>query len=1027
MKYYSGNRAPFVLALFSERDRDRVRETVEAMESAPFRVAPLTSRPSRSTARRACALLVFLSAGFARNRGLQDVFFDAKSAGVPVIPIQLDDAVMPEIITQALYAKNSIVARKYPTARSLAQRIMTAEVLTAPSLSAEQRKISRIRMGAAALAAAVVLAVGAYKVVSSLDVFSFKPVLRQQEEQVDTLGLTQADLDNICYAVFVGDHFRFYSRDELDDFALGRFFENAPAEYHLAYQMEDGSRKWIWQEDDTEAKITPYDLRILSKLRNLQGLDLALVDAEALPDLRDLKKLEYIALRDCTITDISGVPTEKLHTFTTNGTQVADYSPLNQCRELRNVIIHANGQRLGDFSNFGPANLQHFEIEDPQPNEPARDFPMLKNCKVLNSLVLHGLDISNLDFLPNSAALRQVILRDMDRLEDVSRLGDLPTLADITIISCRQIRDLTMLDRCEKLKRVHLQDLPRIHDASFLSGMKDVEYLMLELELEDLDFLKDLANSAPYALELGRGIGDYSGLAAAGSYLSLSINAESIRKVMPYIENCIIRDELDLYGCKDLDLAHMPILTGKLKLDHCTVSNLKGLRETVKALELINLPFLTSLEGAKEVDLIQNITIVGCPRLSDWTALRRKLLNSYVQQGGLAVPDFSKFSVKSELVLENIPDLRDLSCFDNLTEKSITANVRLAGLTGLTDTSGMNKLRGSTLSVSPELKEQAQTLVELRQFERCQVVNADAVIVDNQPLQLVSLDELDIMPSSVLNRVNEAYILGDTVYDPRLNIRIFNPTPHLEDSFDGSYIRTEKGKITDVGVLAPLNNLETLYLDNQPLQSLSGIEKLPKLRRLSVSVNKNLSDLTAVYALNELEELEFSNTAVSTLEGIGNLPHLTALRFWDTEVTDLEPLFKWNHGFADDQYGGVSLDFGGTKVIRNLETLGTIPRYNYLCMRDRNLDAETLFPAMQYVQVRKFDLGRTNLSTRGLKLLTENIRGLEELRLDHAVHVTDLTALLQVDTLQRVVVSRDMKAAIRSLENKEYHFELITE
>ena len=145
-KPYSGNAKPFVLALFSEQDREKVLPVLEALEKKRLTLCGQDGKATEKQARKACTTIAFLSEAFAKDQEKQKAFFAAEAAGLPVIPVKLDDAKQPEVLERSIFAKNAIQAERYTT-EGLAERIAGAESLNPPHRTEAQISGYRLRIG----------------------------------------------------------------------------------------------------------------------------------------------------------------------------------------------------------------------------------------------------------------------------------------------------------------------------------------------------------------------------------------------------------------------------------------------------------------------------------------------------------------------------------------------------------------------------------------------------------------------------------------------------------------------------------------------------------------------------------------------------------------------------------------------------------------------------------------------------------------------------------------------------------------
>ena len=67
-KPYSGNGKPFVLALFSEQDREKVTPVLEALEKKGLILCGQDGKATEKQARKACTTVVFLSEHLPRTK-----------------------------------------------------------------------------------------------------------------------------------------------------------------------------------------------------------------------------------------------------------------------------------------------------------------------------------------------------------------------------------------------------------------------------------------------------------------------------------------------------------------------------------------------------------------------------------------------------------------------------------------------------------------------------------------------------------------------------------------------------------------------------------------------------------------------------------------------------------------------------------------------------------------------------------------------------------------------------------------------
>ena len=243
--------------------------------------------------------------------------------------------------------------------------------------------------------------------------------------------------------------------------------------------------------------------------------------------------------------------------------------------------------------------------------------------------------------------------------------------------------------------------------------------------------------------------------------------------------------------------------------------------------------------------------------------------------------------------------MTDLSCFEGL-DPAYTYSFDVSGLEGLRDISALSHLRGKELVVRPELREQAQELVAAGNFETYEIRYPNTSWhPDDSDFTLLSLDELDALPRSVLARVRSFCIAGDYLFDEN--------EFHTEEEWDGGSatlylcrndsderIPVETGtRLTDLSALKNLTGLRRLRLYAQPLQSLDDIQYLESLEELTVEFCGSLGDVSPAFTLQGMKQLRLrQNGGVNSVEGIQNLGSLEELELDESKINDLSPLLK---------------------------------------------------------------------------------------------------------------------------------------
>ena len=360
----------------------------------------------------------------------------------------------------------------------------------------------------------------------------------------------------------------------------------------------------------------------------------------------------------------------------------------------------------------------------------------------------------------------------------------------------------------------------------------------------------------------------------------------------------------------DLDLGAIPADVMHLTLLECGFGrDLRALAgKTLTVLELENIPRLTSLDGLQELGAFgQNgtgsLSVSNCPRLSDWSALEGMSLNELRLAGVYSLPDFGSFVFHS-LRLDSLDWMEDLRCLDALdADYPGYTSFSLPGMGQIRDLSPIARvISHGSLEVPPQLEEQAQELQQQGKISYYSVVYPQGGWeLDRSELSLLSLDELNTLPNALLKRVTTLAVAGDTVYDPELfeveyrwvddgNFRC------LVDRASGEETRIRGGAVEDLHMFSALTGLRRLFLCDQPLSSLDGIQALEALEELNLKYCPKLSDVSPVFAMQNLKNLDMRGTPVQSIQGVQNLFRLQ----WLERNSRIEQLWTGHAGLNDE-------------------------------------------------------------------------------------------------------------------------------
>lgn len=967
-------------------------------------------------------VLVVLTERFYQDADLKERLFDQLAAGAEnILPLNLEEAPVPEEIMNLLFARNIIMASGR-TDEQVAERILSA-------IPEKKNPMPKIL----AVAVAVLAVLGGLFFWRSGNQQETAPAVSVEEPVPNPLGITEEELAEIRDVVIIGDHFGYYTYDDYSEYG------HWPDIHDFAYEVwqEDGGR-WYSTEDGQEFTLTRYDdLRFLELMPNLSMVRMMLVDVEdaMLPDLSASEALDYVSIYNCSFTDIGWISGSNVIYLDIYGTDIASYEPLNRCQKLTKAVI--DGQKItgSDLAGFAPPalfDLTLYGMEDVQ------DLSALNSCHSLTYLQMNGLQIRNVDFLKGLPSLRKLELQEMPSIRDISGVSELPNLQELRIFQCNSIRDYTPIHACSNLEAIQIDRWDWMDvDSSFLNGLTKLREIgLFGLNLNNMEFLKDANQSLGLNLGFCGDIKDYSGLAHVQKYQWLHVNPRSngswygdFSAVAPYLENAVIA-EMELYNCTNVDLSNLPKVTHGLRINRGDLEDLTGLQNTpLMYLELRDMQMLRSLEGIQGLDKlgsgIMELNIMGCIRLNDYSALDGTTIRSLQLTGMYQLPDFSRFSV-TNLKMEHIEEMEDLSFLDGLN-RDLRYTFSFAGMDDLKDISILQQFRGSDLCVPPQVADQAEELVKDGNFYNYRVVFPESGWNPNDgEVTLLSMEELDTLPKSVLRRVARVMIAGDEIVDPNIY--------EIQEDWQGDrqvpvlYNReTEEkrqiyvGSIHDFSRLSELTGLWELTLGVQPITSLEGIQNLSNLVTFQAYSCEALQDVSAVYTLQNLENLTLRWCPVDSIQGVQNLPKLCSIHIPGTYVTDISPLNDCDFSYADAR-GGFTVLAHDTRIM-DLSPLANIPSFGHLNLCGYDPDLWINYVADARINSYCGPLGNDEM----LRQFVQQHPELSDVNIERGYQISDLTPLLELPNLNYVHIWDRPEMAVRSLDGHERNFHLVVD
>ena len=914
--------------LYAQEDEASVRPILEGLKQKGFAIAPEGRTPKNEKD----AVLFFLSKHMTDASQEIDTLLRYSAQNPEILPINLDNATTPSLISNVILARNTVFADRYSTP-DLCERLSGA-------LAAKPPLIPHLWRWALAIAAVAMVAVIAFVLIR---IFGGKGAEETAAEAtaVPTAAPTEVpialpddipptDLNKIMEIAFVGDTYRWYTA------ADGKYGDyNFNHNYDFAYRYwddEDGAH-WLSKEDGHEYPLTHYDdLSWLALLPNLRCITFCAVDAE-IPDLSGLLKLTHLYYCDNTIGTLEWLRGSHLHFIDEfHGSDIRDFSPLTDCKSLESASLDLVYTTEADFSGFCPPSLRVFSVGNGHFLDtvdlsglnqcknlvnlsiaamPLPDDFSLNNCTRITDLWIDSLPLRNLSFLSGctgvvNLSIDNMQLGSLDGIETLKKLRDLQ-------IETVEISDISAVGGCTALETISLGGYAwneNLRDLSVLGTLPRLKNISVHTaNISDLNFLKDLKNKNGISLRISdHGINDFSGLASIKSFADaqFNLNWRDFNNLLPFIQDATFQN-LYLNQCENIDLKKLPTITGTLGIDYGDMTSLEGLGQPIGSLYLHNCPYLTSLDGLQNLQRFGKgngtLEVEGCPRLVDWSALNGMWLREITLRGTYSIPDFTQMSARM-IRFDRVDEtaLPDLTCLESL-DPTPSYDFDLSGQQNIPDLIPLFRLHGEQIVVPPHLGDQANELVANGQYRFAEICYPNGSWQpDSSPITLLSLDELETLPKTVLNKVTDFCMAGDTIYDPTqfwidedwstdpmtAYLRRYGPG-------ESERIPIETGTLlTDLSVLQSLTGLKRLSLYLQPFETLEGVQYLESLETLDIEECFTLTDASAAFTVQSLTNLTLRDTGVTSVEGVQNLYNLRELRLDGTDIADLSPLAGMN-------------------------------------------------------------------------------------------------------------------------------------
>ena len=720
-----------------------------------------------------------------------------------------------------------------------------------------------------------------------------------------------------------------------------------------------------------------------------------------------------------------------------------DTLPLAALRQVRNLTLAGDlvinwdaydvWERWEDEGRYYVLYDKYNDVECRLETGTMTDLSRLSQLTGLVSLEITEQPLTSLEGIDGMTELEELRLRNCRQLEDISPAFALELirrleLTDVPVSSIQGIQNLY------ELRNLSLHDT-HVSDISPLAGCD------LTAAYRDGGLSLDIKNREEYM------VADCTPLESIEKFDYVPLNEGDVYDWLPHMQNAVVSN----------------LCIDNIHTDRTTDLTLLG-SVKAKSLRIDSFDQLTSLHGLEELiasGTLEELEILSCPRLTDWSALESGYLPKLWLYSTFDIPDMSRMDIGT-LRLEQLNWLKDLKQLETIGQER-EINIELVDLANLKDLSSLKKIKGNRLAVTEDLLNQARNIAAGGSFRSSEIADGDGWGASNDQFQLVSLEEIETLPESVLSHVTEAYLVGDRLIDRNWYWTEWDwdhdqPMRRMYDREKDEWSLPDFGTMPDLTCLAKLTGLKTLEIEMAGITSLAGLENMPDLEQLHIRCAPNLTDVSVVWELKNLQSIEFNMTALDSIDGVENLKMLRDFGVYGSGLKDISVLKKCDFSYAY-QNGGLNIDLSIDNEA-DASPLETIKKFNWINIGGneqidqwlphvRNAEAQNMqlrdysgtlnLAELPHITERlelhnipdQMDLsglkgpGPHTLQLDNLSMLTslDGIReligegGIREIRIGGCPRLTDWSAVEGTD-LEKIVVYGDLVFVPESLQDK---------
>ena len=291
--------------------------------------------------------------------------------------------------------------------------------------------------------------------------------------------------------------------------------------------------------------------------------------------------------------------------------------------------------------------------------------------------------------------------------------------------------------------------------------------------------------------------------------------------------------------------------------------------------------------------------------------------------------------------------------------------------------------------------------------------------------------ELRQMDEESKKKIKRLIIAGDKVITDfvykQYNTEIDDQGKYcLYDEKANEPIETSQGTLTELSVLDGMSSLEVLWLYDQPLTSLKGIEKLQQLTQIWLVNCENMEEISPAFSMESLHSIHLQHNHIKTIDGISKLKNLIELIINEEYLDDLSPLSAVDTSYAAEAADGFDLCLVCTQV-KDYSFLKSFPKLKRFVVQTE--DPFRCFSELDQTEVLKIDAWACFKADPDqfkpfVEILKKDHPEITELNIGGNDKILDLSGLVELPNLKVVQVSCDMEDAIESLKGVQCPFRI---